>query len=185
MQDNRRTDQLAQLAHLIHEHNVVMARISSLIGRPALVGHVGEFIASAVFEIELHPSASAKGHDGYFRAPSPLADRSVNIKWYTAFQGLLDVSLDGDEAFYLVLTGPPDGAGTSKGTVRAWVIERVYLFDAIDLRASLNAAGVGVATSIRRLLWDAAMIYPEARNPRLVLSDEQQRLLALFGQTQP
>ena len=185
MPDAPRTEQLVQLAALIREHNAVMARISALIGRPALVGHVGEFIAAAVFDIELNPSASAKGHDGYFRAPSPLAGRSVNVKWGTVFDGGMDVSPDAEVDDYLALTGPRATSMTSKGGTRSWLIESVYLFDLRELRSTLRAAGVGigVATSIRRALWEAAMVYPEPRNPRLVLSDEQRRLVALFSST--
>jgi hypothetical protein len=161
-----------------------MARIASHIGRPANVGHVGEYIASAIFDIELNTSASAKGHDGYFRAPSPLTGRSLNIKWGTLFEGGMDVSPDAEVDDYLAMTGPRAISMTSKGLSRPWLIESVFLFDLRELRATLRAAGIGigVATSIRRSLWDTAMIYPEARNPRLVPSDEQRCLLALFGQ---
>jgi hypothetical protein len=184
MDANERTDRLTQLAHLIREHNAAMARISSLIGRPALVGHVGEYIAGAIFDIELNPSASAKGHDGFFRSPPSLAGRSVNIKWGTVFEGGMDVSPDAEVDDYLALTGPRATSMTSKGLSRPWLIESVFLFDLHDLRTDLRTRGVGigVATSIRRSLWEAAMIYPESHNPRLVLTDEQRRLLALFSQ---
>jgi hypothetical protein len=184
MPQDDRISQLVHLAEAIREHNTVHARIAELIDRPALVGHVGEYIASAIFDIELNLSASAKGHDGFFRPPSPLAGRSVNIKWGTVFEGGMDVSPDAEVDDYLALTGPRATSMTSKGRTRPWLVESVFLFDLRELRAALIAAGVGigVATSIRRSFWDAAMIYPEACNPRLVLSEEQRRLVALFGQ---
>lgn len=39
-------EDLSQLAKLIKIKNKVEAQISSLIGRPALIGHVGEYIAA-------------------------------------------------------------------------------------------------------------------------------------------
>ena len=45
-----------QLAKLLAERNAVDARIAALIGRPALAGHVGEFLAAQVFYIELAES---------------------------------------------------------------------------------------------------------------------------------
>ena len=40
---------------------------------------------------------------------------------------------------------------------------------------------LGIATSIRKHLWQAAMIYPEQVNRTLVLSEEQRTALALFA----
>lgn len=47
---------LDTLADLIKEKNEVDAKIASIIGRPAQVGHAGEFIAAALFGIQLHYS---------------------------------------------------------------------------------------------------------------------------------
>ena len=76
---------LERLANLIKARNSVDLRIAGLIGRPATLGHVGEFIASKVFHIVLVESASQKGIDGYF-ADGPLSGCSVNVKWYTMQQ---------------------------------------------------------------------------------------------------
>ena len=40
--------------------------ITTLVGRPALIGHLGEYIASRIFDIELEPTAVSKGVDGRF-----------------------------------------------------------------------------------------------------------------------
>ncbi len=45
-------DSLKNLAALVHERNEVSARITQIIGRPALIGHLGEFIAGEIFDIE-------------------------------------------------------------------------------------------------------------------------------------
>jgi len=58
---------LRALADLLTTLNEVGTRISTLVGRPGQIGHVGEFIASRVFEIALESSASAKGIDGRFK----------------------------------------------------------------------------------------------------------------------
>jgi len=55
--------EIERLADLISKRNQVNKEIADLIGRPALTGHVGEFIASRVFNIELESSAARKGID--------------------------------------------------------------------------------------------------------------------------
>jgi hypothetical protein len=175
-------NELVQLADLIRARNRVARDIAALICRPALIGHVGEYIAAQVFKIDLEKSASRKAMDGRFTAP-PLAGRSVNIKWYAAQEGLLDLTPGALPDFYLVLTGPKRKASSSCGTVRSWLIEAVYLFASDELIQELESRGVkqGIATSVRGHLWEAAEIYPEPRNRRLILSDEQREMLALFG----
>ena len=73
---------LERLADLIKKRNAIAADITDIIGRPAQFGHVGEYIASVIFNIELEESASHKGTDGYF-TDGPLSRGSVNIKWTT------------------------------------------------------------------------------------------------------
>jgi hypothetical protein len=71
---------------------------------------------------------------------------------------------------------------TSRGRVRPWVIESVFLFDARDLVAKLveRKVRIGVATSVAQRLWETAEVYPVPGNTKLVLSDEQRKLLGLF-----
>jgi len=57
---------LERLANLISRMNQINEEIAALIGRPALQGHIGEYISSKVFNIELEESASKKGVDGWF-----------------------------------------------------------------------------------------------------------------------
>ena len=173
---------LERLADLIRTKSRLESEISAIIQRPALIGHAGEFIASVVFDIELHTSASFKASDGRFRSGS-LAGRSVNVKWYARNESLLDIHTSGDCDDYLVLSGPRSNQLTSRGGVRPWLIEAVYLFDCVDLSKSLSSAGVriGVATSVRRESWEAAEIFPRANNPRLMLCDAQRDQLHLFS----
>ena len=63
-------DSLAHLAALLRERNRIERLVAETVGRPGERGHVGEFIASVVFDIELHESASAK-------ASWPLPDRTA------------------------------------------------------------------------------------------------------------
>jgi hypothetical protein len=44
-------------------------------------GHLGEWIASQIFDIQLEASAVTAAVDGRFRG-GPLAGRSANVKWY-------------------------------------------------------------------------------------------------------
>lgn len=81
---------LERLASLLGQRNAVDADIASVIGRPAVVGHIGEFIAAEVFDIDLERSATRPGYDGVFRS-GPLAGATVNIKFYGKREGLLDI----------------------------------------------------------------------------------------------
>ena len=127
---------LSQLAELIKTRNQVETQITALIYRPAQIGHLGEFIASKVFDIELDESAARKSIDGHFKQ-GILNGRSVNIKWYAKQEGLLDITPSSLPDFYLVLTGPKSAAVSSRGKPRPWLIQMVYLFDAEKLMIKL------------------------------------------------
>lgn len=173
-------NQLARIAEFLHQHNAIDQQIAQIIQRPMATGHLGEWIASRIFYIELEPSAVATAIDGRFRT-GPLQGRSVNIKWYLKREGLLDMTEANVLDYYLVMTGPPTAATSSAGTTRPWVIDNVYLFDARQLLAEQRARGVqiGVASSMPSRFWVAAEIYP-AENPLLPLSADQKALLSLF-----
>ncbi|MFC1919373.1 hypothetical protein ACFLWX_01105 [Chloroflexota bacterium] len=51
---------LENLADAIKNKNLVDAEIARLIERPAERGHVGEYIAAAIFNIDLEQSTSKK-----------------------------------------------------------------------------------------------------------------------------
>lgn len=177
-----RRDQLERLASLIRQRNLVDSEIAATIGRPAHAGHIGEFVAAAIFEIELVESAAHKGVDGHFTR-GPLAGRSVNIKKYSLDQGLLDIRMDALPDFFLVLTGARTPPASSRGTAQPWTIEAVYLLEAAPLVAQLRERGVkiGVATSVRRRVWDGAEIYPSPTNATLRLTPKQHAMIELFG----
>ncbi|MFS8099297.1 hypothetical protein LFM09_19400 [Lentzea alba] len=159
-----------RVAELIKDRNRVDAALAACIRRPPQLGHLGDWIAAQVFGIALERHG-AKSVDGRF------ADgRTVNIRWYLQRDNLLDLREDGPDR-YLVLTGPEVAAD-----VRPMVIDAVYLFDAGKVVAELLARGlrIGVASSVRAHLWDAAEIYPR-HNPAFPLTDEQRELLALFS----
>lgn len=172
---------LAELAVLLRERNLVDERIGRLINRPMTAGHAGEWIASRIFDIELEPSAVAKAIDGRFRS-GPLTGKSVNIKWYLKREGILDMTEAPELDYYLVLTGPKATAKDVR-TVRAWRIDAVYLFDSKRLLTEQHTRGakVGVASGVREAQWLAAEIYPAATNAALALTEDQRHQLALFG----
>lgn len=173
---------LKQLAELITKRNLLERDITALIGRPAAIGHIGEYIASRVFHIALVESASHKSIDGRF-SNEPLKERTVNIKWYAQREGLLDITPDTLPDYYLVLTGPKSAVMTSRGQVRPWVIESVFLFEAQALVDELKRKGVkiGIATSVQQPLWTKAEIYPAQSNDVLILSEQQRQELTLFN----
>ena len=72
---------LTRLAALLAAKNQADSGITALIGRPSQIGHLGEWIAARVFDIELHASAATAASDGVFRSGAP-AGRTVNVKWY-------------------------------------------------------------------------------------------------------
>ena len=186
-------DNLTALIELLKERNALDEKIARLIGRPATTGHIGEYIAASIFGITLENSASHRGYDGHF-SDGPLAGRTVDIKYYTKQEGVLDLPKAADLTpavlpdYYLVLTGAKPATTSSRGIHRPLVIEAIFLFDAIPLvRALLLRASklgrkvnIGVATSIPKQFWDEAELYPAQRNQAFVLTPEQKSLLALF-----
>lgn len=178
------SEAIPSLAQLLADRSGIDARIAALIGRPALPGHIGEWLAAKVFDIELAESATHKALDGWFRGP-PQAGASVNVKLYGAQSGILDLTLDGPPDYYLVLAGPVAAAASSRGVHRAFAISGVYLFESGPLIAQLNARGVrvGVASSVRRALWEEAEVFPRASRTDLVLDTHQRAALELFDST--
>ena len=174
---------MERLASLIHQRNGLDAKIAEVIGRPALPGHFGEFVAAQVFGITLHDSATYKGNDGLFMA-GPLKGKTVEIMFYTKNTGLLDMKTNSIPDFHLVLTGPRSAAESSRGKMLPWIIESVYLFDTVALTRKLQERNVkiGTATSVRNIFWDEAEIYPKQHNSVLELTPGQRELIALFGQ---
>jgi hypothetical protein len=175
-------DSLERVAVLLRERNAIDAKLAQFIRRPMTSGHLGEWIAAQVFDIELEASAAAAGIDGRFRSGA-LQDRTVNIKWYLKREGLLDTTTSATLDYYLVLTGPPSAAASSRGTTRPWCIHAVFLFDARQLRSEQITRGVkqGVASSILKQQWAAAEIYPTATNPQLAINSQQTEQLRLFA----
>jgi hypothetical protein len=173
---------LAAVAALLGERNVVDERLAVLLGRPPEKGHTSEWIASRIFDIELETSASHKAIDGRFRTGS-LAGRTVNVKWLLKREGGLDLTESPDLDYYLVFTGPTAAAASSIGGTRPWIITAAYLFDAVSLLAEQRARSVkiGVFSSVTNAQWAAAELYPRATTPALTLSPEQRQQLQLFA----
>jgi hypothetical protein len=173
---------LEALAKLIRTKNEVDAQIAAIVGRPAQIQPVGEYVAAAVFDIELEPAAAHAGSDGRFTRGA-LAGKSVNVTWHGKNDGLLNLDPGRPADYYLVLTGPRTAATSSQAGTSPWLISSVYLFDGEALLREARSLGmqVGVATSIRFRVWDLAEIYPAQRNQLLPLTDEQRRELSFFG----
>jgi hypothetical protein len=175
-------DSLALAATLLRERNAIDAELARLIQRPMTSGHLGEWIAAQIFDIELEASAVAGGTDGRFRS-GPLQGRTVNVKWYLKREGMLDTTEPAELDYYLVLTGPPSAAVSSRGATRPWCIEAVFLFDARQLRSEQIIRGVkrGVASSVIKQQWTAAEIYPSPANAQLAVTSQQAEQLKLFA----
>ena len=174
-------DELSKLALLLSKRNSIDEEIGAIIGRPGLTGHIGEFIASQIFDIELSDSASEKSIDGHFRSGN-LASKSVNIKYYTVRGGTLDITPESLPDYYLVMEGKSDTPDSSKNKVYPANIGSVYLFESLSLMESLKERGVkiGTATSVVRHLWDSAEVYPKRTNENIVVSRSQSDALTQF-----
>jgi hypothetical protein len=75
-----------RIAELLRDRNSIDAHIAAIMQRPMTSGHLGEWIAAQVFDIELEASAVAAGIDGIFRS-GPLGGATVNVKWYLKREG--------------------------------------------------------------------------------------------------
>ncbi len=112
-----------------------------------------------------------------------LQGKTVNIKWYLKREGLLDTTESTALDYYLVLSGPPSVAVSSRGTTRPWCIEAVFLFDARQLRSEQIMRGVkrGIASSVIKQQWIAAEIYPSSASAQLTVTSQQAEQLRLFA----
>lgn len=165
------------LAELIRERNSTEERISEIISRPASIGHLGEFIAGKIFDIELAKSANQKSLDGWFTT-GLLAGKSVNIKWYAKREGILDMCTSDGPDYYLVLCGPPpDRMNLNRS--RPWLIDTIFLFEHQHLVANLTSK-IGIASSVKREIWNQHEVYPQCNNPLLNLTREQISSIELF-----
>ena len=174
--------ELEKLADLIRKRNDIETEITQVIGRPAQIGHLGEYIASMIFDIALEASAVNKGYDGTFRT-GLLAGKTVDVKWYAKREGLLDLREQDIPDYYLVLAGPASPAGTSGGQTRPWYIDEVFVFPGKDIVQRLlgRGKGVGTATSLTRDYWNEARIYPTQTSRDLIIDNRQREKIALFS----
>lgn len=174
--------EIEQIAGLLRERNAIDEKIAKIISRPMTAGHLGEWLAARIFGIELEPTAVAAAFDGRFTS-GHLQGRTVNVKWYLKREGVLDMTKWETLDYYLVLTGPASAALSSRGGIRPWCIESVYLFDAKQLSTELSSRGArtGTASSVRKTQWDAAEIYPRPNNPLITVEPEHAALLRLFA----
>ena len=175
-------DDLQHLASPLHTRNANEIAITQIIGRPAERGHIGEYIASRIFEIALEQSAIHPGSDGRFKS-GPLTGKSVNIKMYGKREGILDIKPECLPDYYLVLAGPKSPAMNSRGRPRPLVINEVFLFEAKPLIARLRVRGlnnIGIATSVRAVEWETARVYPVSSSSPLELTKAQQENIRLF-----
>ncbi|NMA33969.1 MAG: hypothetical protein GX940_05390, partial [Clostridiaceae bacterium] len=68
------------------------------------------------------------------------------------------------------------------GKTLPWCIKHVYLFDAAELVNELAARGVGIgiATSVKKDMWEQAEIYPVQRNFAFAINERIIQQLRLF-----
>jgi hypothetical protein len=180
VQEMTADEEVRRLAELLRVRNAADLNIARLIGRPVERGHVGEWIAARLFDLDVAASATQAGWDGVFRS-GPLAGRTVNVKFYGRREGGLDLrDADGATDEYMVLVGPP--ARDTRGP-RPLKVSAVYLLEARPLLADLRTRGLGINefSSVRKAVWEAAELYPRPNNPRLDLDERQRELLALLA----
>lgn len=172
---------LPQLASLLKSRDTIDYKIATIVGRPAQVQSVGEYIASVIFGITLTGEIMAyKNSDGRFER-GPLAGQTVDVQWRTKHDGILHLKTDPLPDYYLVFVGSKEATAVHSLSI-PWVIESVHLFHSAELLNALRERGVqlGTGTSITGPLWERAEIYPAQRNNQLILSNEERTMLALF-----
>jgi hypothetical protein len=96
---------------------------------------------------------------------------------------LLDINPNAPLDYYLVLTGAASALASSRGSLRPFCIQTVFLLDAHRLHVELQDRGVkiGIATSVRKAQWEPAEVFPRSNNSLLVLSEAQRRQLEIFA----
>src|SRR5437588_5440650 len=95
---------LPQLASLLKSRNVIDSKIAALIGQPAQLQPVGEYIASIIFDIALEETHAHKTSDGRFIG-GPLTGHTVDVQWYPRHDNILHLKTDPLPDYYLVLIG--------------------------------------------------------------------------------
>jgi hypothetical protein len=172
---------LPRLAELLRARNTVESNIANLIEQPVNIGSVGDYIASVIFGITHEQLSTQKAIYGRF-LNGPYAGQSVDVQWHIKREGDLSLRTDPPADYYLVFTGPKASANETNRLANPWVIESVYFFGAKELLAALHERGVqlGNRTSVIGQLWERAEIFPVQKTNRLILSEEQRRLLTLF-----
>ena len=172
---------LENLSEILKKRNVLDDEISRIIGYPAEKGHIGEFIASRIFNITLNKSATQAGHDGIF-SEGHLRGKTVNVKYYGKRESILDMKSEFPIDYYLVLTGPKTAPASSRGTTRPFIIKSVFLFNTQRLHEELKGnVKLGIATSVRQRLWKEAELYPNQTSKLLILNETQRSNLELFA----
>jgi len=172
---------VTQLASLLKSRDTIDYKIAALVGRPAQVQSVGEYIASVIFGITLtEEEMTHKSSDGHF-SRGPLTGQTVDVQWRTKHDGILHLKTDPLPDYYLVFVGSKEATAPHSLSI-PWVIESVHLFHSSELLNALRERGVqlGTGTSITGPLWERAEIYPTQRENRLILSNDQRTMLALF-----
>ena len=172
---------LAQLASLLKSRNTIDHKIATIIGRPTQIQSLGEYIASVIFGITLTvETMTHKSSDGRF-GRGPLGGQTVDVQWRTKHDGILHLKTDPLPDYYLVFVGSKEATALHSLSI-PWVVESVHLFHSGELLNALRERGVqlGTGTSITGPLWERAEIYPTQRNNRLILTNDERAMLALF-----
>ena len=177
---------LTHLADLIRIRNYVNNSVSRITGRPAETGQIAEYLAAHIFPIDLHETFVEKASDGHFRPPSPLAGKTVNVKYRSSSSRRLNLvesrDLGHHPDYYLAFREPKLPKAPANERTLPLVIEAVYLFKAAELIPALIVDGVSrIGPSVRKEYWRAAMIYPEQVNQALILTEGQRDALRLFA----
>ena len=173
---------LKQLSSLLVRRNAIDEKITALIGRPAIRGHVGEWIAQEIFKVKAGKIRESEGlRRPVYRRSAGRTDGECEV--VRQARGAARHQSSQRPGQYLVLTGPKAEATTSKGQTRPLVITEVFLFDASALveQFKVQKRRLGVAASVRQHEWKTARVYPKAApGARLTLTDAQREALKLF-----
>lgn len=173
--------ELRQMAGLLRARNAIDDVIATITDRPVNPGHLGEWIAARIFP----SNSSSRPLPGPSTAAFDRSCRGRGGEREVVRQARGCAGHDG--AFVSRLLPRADRSALGRTHLTRYhppTHDRVGLpFPAAKLAETIRDTGLklGIATSVRNALWDAAEVYPEQCNPELPLSPQQRHLLALFS----
>lgn len=176
-------EELERFADLVRALNAINRALGRFLGRTADRGSITEDIASRIIHILLEKRANHPVSDGTF-TEGPLRGCTVNVKWRAGGSKTVNIgNANHLPDYFLSFSGPAKSAITNPSPgYNPFTIKEVCLFNAVELVTRLQKEGVPIRhqTRVGTEAWNRARIYPQQEGSPIVLTPEQETMLALF-----